>query len=65
MKNDQKLTFSKNISSDHKMSTSVFKSVLETQTMCFEPLNILVNIFDDGICYFLQDEKIVKITIFT
>ena len=65
MKNYQKLTFSKNVSSDHKMSTNVFKGVLETQTMCFEHLNILIDIFDDGICYFLQDEKIVKITIFT
>ena len=65
MKNYQKLTFSKNVSSDHKVSTNVSGNVLETQGMCFGPLNILVYTSDDGIYHFLRHEKIVKITTFT
>ena len=65
MKNDQKLTFFKLVSSDHRMSTNVFRSVLDTQKTYFEPLNTWVYTSGDDICHFVRHEKIVKITIFT
>ena len=57
------MTFSKIVSSDHKMSTNASRSVLETQRTYFKALNTLVYISGHNIYHLVYYNKIRKITL--
>ena len=63
MKNDEKSSFFRFVSSDHMMVMDVPRCVLESLETCIDRLNTSVYILNNIICHTIRDNELSKLCI--